>query len=80
MPDTLSQQQSLRVDHGLGSTVYLVTDPRQLPRLVARIIIVPGGILYGVVQETADSEHYGFELSAERNALLALGVSGSDDE
>jgi hypothetical protein len=80
MPGTITQQQSLRVEYGLGSTVYLVTDPHQLPRLVARIIIVPGGILYGVVQETTDSAHYGFELSAERNGLLALGVSGSDDE
>lgn len=53
-------------------TVYLKTDPDQLPRQVTGMEIQPGHIiLYGLNCGTIYSQHYREEISLERDEVKA---------
>lgn len=57
----------------LGETVYLITDPEQLPRLViARIQTLNGGVVWELSSGTETSRHYSKEMSKQKNELLRL--------
>lgn len=53
-----------------GQTVYLKTDPDQLPRIVTRFQVTPMGVFYGLCSGTNDTWHYEMEISDEINAVL----------
>lgn len=54
-----------------GDIVYLVTDEEQQGRMVTGIVIYPGNIiLYTLSCGQVNSNHYEFEIIAEKNILL----------
>jgi len=57
-----------------GDTVYLKTDPDQHQRIVLELKFSQGQVLYLVGQNGFNSECYDFELSAEPNKNLKLGI------
>lgn len=64
----------MRIDNKfqLKETIFLKTDQDQLPRLIVAIKVLPeNGILYEVCTKTSCSYHYDFEMSNERDVLLA---------
>ncbi len=54
----------------IGQKVYLVTDTEQHERLVTAIRVMPGSLIYQTCFGTIISEHYDFEISAEKNLQL----------
>lgn len=55
----------------IGQPVYLKTDKEQLQRIVTGMIIRHGTILYHLSQGTGETVHYGVEICAERDVILA---------
>lgn len=64
----------MRFDFEIGQEVYFRTDPQQQPNLITGIMIKQDGILYEVSFVNQSSWHYSFELSSERNILMACDV------
>lgn len=57
----------------IGDMVYLVTDADQLPRVITNIEIRPGNCLvYRLCIGASMSNHYEFEISAEKETALHL--------
>lgn len=54
----------------IGDTVYLKTDTEQIPRLIYCFVVYRNETLYKVACGTETSEHYDFELSTEKSALI----------
>lgn len=50
----------------IGETVYLVTDPDQIPRKVFCFIVFRNEVLYKLACGERESTHYDFELSTEK--------------
>lgn len=67
--------QSVKIDNrfSIGDFAYLVTDPDQKKRIVTSIQILEKSLMYRVVFETHETWHYEFELSHDRNIILATG-------
>jgi len=61
-------------EYWIGDIVYLKTDTEQLKRIVYSITISEGGILYLVTQGTDNSNHYGFEMSSEKDNNISMGL------
>ena len=59
----------IETQYSLGDTVFLKTDTDQKERIIARIQITQGNILYGASCGTQESWHYDFELSPEKDLL-----------
>ena len=57
--------------HNIGNRVFLKTDYEQKERLVTRIQITQGNIMYDLSCGECDSWHYDFEISTERDLLKA---------
>lgn len=59
----------------LGDTVFLVTDPEQMKRLIVGITVLPGGILmYSCAHADEEvTDHYEMELSDTEDVLLKIG-------
>lgn len=55
----------------LGEEVYLKTDREQQKRIVTQITERDGGWIFNLSLNTSDSWHYGFEISKERDIILA---------
>lgn len=56
-----------------GDIVYQLTDPDQNPGIVVSIEIYKGGeYLYKVSKGGVTSSHYDFELSTDKNVLIAV--------
>lgn len=52
--------------------VFLKTDKEQKPRLVTAIQLRPfNSVTYGLTESTCETWHYGFEISDERDVILA---------
>lgn len=66
--------KSIEPEFEIGQEVFFRTDPEQLANMVTAIMIKKGAILYEVSFVTQSSWHYAFELSSERNILLATGI------
>ncbi len=61
-----------KLEFSIEQTVYLKTDKEQRPRLVTGITLRPfGSVSYALTEGTFESWHYGFEMSAERDLILA---------
>lgn len=62
----------------IGEIVYLKTDVRQYERLVVRLQIIKGNVMYRVALGPDEgSWHYDFELSREKDIMkLILDTSG----
>lgn len=56
----------------IGSTVFLITDENQLPRIVMSIIVNKYDLIYELINTTTTSRHYDFELSDTKNILHAI--------
>lgn len=57
--------------YDIGAFVYLTTDPDQHRRIVTGIKICKGGeLIYEISFGTQTSNHYEFELSAEKDITL----------
>lgn len=57
-------------EYEIGQTVYLKTDPGQLPRMITSIeVFKQGEILYSINSGNMPSKHYAFELSHEKNII-----------
>lgn len=54
------------LEYKVGDTVYIVTDPDQLARLVYSYTIYPNHIIYNLTQGLNTSGHFAFELSSTR--------------
>lgn len=54
----------------IGELIYLKTDTEQKQRLVYAYIVYENDILYRTVCGTYTSDHYGMELSMEKNIIL----------
>lgn len=53
-----------------GDIVYLKTDKDQLPRMVVRMSVKPGEILYCLAQGNSEYWAMDFEITKEVNVLL----------
>jgi hypothetical protein len=59
-------------EYDFGDIVYLKTDPDQLTRIITGISIHPEmQIIYRVSYLGSNTEHYGFEISSERDIIKA---------
>lgn len=56
----------------IRQTVYLKTDKEQEPRIVSGIRICPDTLIYILSFGTNTSEHYDFEISAEKDLINAI--------
>ena len=54
----------------IGDTVYLKTDPDQLPRIVFSFEVTANETLYKLACGTGNSVHYEFEISITKNVLI----------
>ena len=54
----------------IGETVYLMTDPEQLKRIVTGYSLRPGGLMYEVSHADYTSMHYEFELSPDKQIQM----------
>jgi len=55
----------------IGETVYLKTDNSQSPRIVFSYTVFRNEIIYRLCFGTTTSEHYDFELSREKDTIIA---------
>lgn len=55
----------------IGDFVYLKTDTEQLKRIVTGMIIRPTGVSYELVCGETYTSHFEFELSNEKDVLIA---------
>lgn len=56
----------------IGEIVYLKTDNDQLPRIVTRILVSVGEIMYEVSGGTSHTDCWEFELSTEKDLIATL--------
>lgn len=63
----------------LEQTVYLKTDPEQLPHIVTAIRIEKGMITYEVSFMASHATYNDYELSSEKNVLIACGVDKKEN-
>lgn len=54
----------------IGDTVYLKTDPDQLPRIVFCFEVTASETLYKLACGVGNSVHYDFEISVTKNVLI----------
>lgn len=57
---------TIEVEHAIGDTVYLKTDPDQDGRIVLGYSIRKNELFYNLVFKADETTHYGFEISATR--------------
>lgn len=55
----------------LKQVVYLKTDQDQKPRIVTSITIKPNDLLYEVSCGSDASDHFDFEMSAEKDVMIS---------
>lgn len=61
----------------IGQIVYLRTDSDQERRIVNAIIICPNSLMYTLGKGPDQSDHYEFELTAERDESYSMGIDKS---
>lgn len=61
-----------KLEFMIQQVVYLKTDKEQKPRLVTGIQLRPfNSITYGITEGANETWHYGFEISDERDIIMA---------
>ena len=63
---------TVEIKYNIGQTVYLKTDNQQLERIVYKYVVYRNEVLYGLTFGTQISEHYDFELTADRDQLKCV--------
>lgn len=63
----------------LESIVYLKTDQSQLPRMVVQIAFSKSGVRYDLACGPSESWHYDYEISAEKDSLMAMGIESTQN-
>ncbi|EHQ41563.1 hypothetical protein [Myroides odoratus] len=58
------------IEFEIKQTVYLRTDPDQLPRLVAYIIVGNKEVMYGIKQGEKYDIYHDYEITAEKNIIV----------
>lgn len=66
------QNRGSMIEHEIGDSVYLRTDPEQLERLVTAIVIRETGVLYSLAQASNESYHHAFEISINKDILKVI--------
>lgn len=67
------RSQSVLVEHEIGDSVFLKSDPEQCEMIVTGFIIRPAGnLLYMLSLGTQETYHYGIEISVEKNVLKQM--------
>lgn len=66
--------------YDITQEVFLKTDSEQLPRIITEITVKPIGHMYQLSNGTIFSWHYEFEISEEKNVLLACGIEQKTTE
>lgn len=62
----------------IKQTVYLITDPEQLPHIVTGILIKEKTLIYECAI-MANTDYYSdYELSSQKNVLIACGLEGKE--
>lgn len=62
----------IEVEYTIGQIVYLKTDTQQLPAIVVNYVVrMDSTVLYTIIQRTVEYLACGFELSSERDTMLA---------
>ena|GEM_PF-882445 len=63
----------------LGDIVYLRTDPEQYERIITRIEVSPGRLIYCTsLGDNESVQHFDFELSKEKDVLKSILGSSRD--
>lgn len=57
-------------DFSIGDEVYLKTDSQQQKRIVIAYIIYKEDLMYRIICNDYITEHFGYELTSEKNANL----------
>lgn len=65
---------SRKAEYELGDLVYLVTDQDQEQRMVTGIMYRPGTVLYLLSGGDKETEHYGIEISKEKDTSIQYGI------
>lgn len=64
----------LNLDFKIGQTVFLKTDTEQFERLVTGYFVAQQAITYTLACGEITTDHYAFEMSADKNVLIGLGI------
>ena len=70
---------TITTKYNFGDTVYLSTDPEQLPRLVTGFDCRPYGLFYQLSSGTSASSHYDFEITSEKNVLKVIDAIDTEE-
>lgn len=68
---------TITIPHDFGDIVFLKTDPEQLERMVCKVTVYKGSILYGLAMGSNLSEHYDYEFSSQKDLMKEFNISGS---
>ena len=61
------------IEFDFGQFVYLKTDSSQCRGIITGIILRPNrGVVYSVSIGRSEAEHYGFELTSEKDVLATM--------
>lgn len=52
-----------------GDTVFLKTDPDQLPRMIVGVVVKKSHVMYEVVKGETTSYHYDYEMAREKDVI-----------
>ena len=71
----------MRIDNAfnIGQSVYLKTDTHQHERIVTGIALREFGLIYMVSLGESESNHYGFEMTADRDTMKALNFTPKEE-
>lgn len=57
-------------EYRIGDLVYLLTDPDQYQRMVTGVMELPETYLYRLSCGTEETDHWGIEISFDKNIML----------
>lgn len=69
---------TITLPYNFGDIVFLKTDPEQLERMICKVVIYQGSILYGLAMGSVLSEHYDFEMATQKDLMKELNISNSE--
>lgn len=68
----IKQSFSYTLEFEIGELVYLKTDIEQIQRIITGINIKPlGAVLYNLACGTDETNHYGIEITRDRDIIMA---------
>ena len=70
----------INTPYNLGDILYLKTDIEQLERMICKIVVQQGLIMYGLALGSTYSEHYDFEITAKKDLMKELGILSNESK